>query len=54
MPTNTILDSLSMRTILKHVSFDSVLLFDLDNTVIESQSELGSDQWFVQLCIHGR
>ncbi len=52
MPTNTILDSLSMRTILKHVSFDSVLLIDLDNTVIESQSELGSDQWFVQLCIH--
>ena len=52
MPSNNIFDSQSIRDILKYVSFDSVLLLDLDNTVMESQLELGSDQWFVQLCVH--
>lgn len=52
MPLDNINDAQSMREILKHLSFDSVLLLDLDNTVIESSIELGSDAWFVQLCTH--
>lgn len=52
MPLNNINNAQSMKEILKHLSFDSVLLLDLDNTVIESSIELGSDAWFVQLCTH--
>lgn len=42
--------SATMSALLKHISFDTVVLFDLDNTVMEAQLELGSDQWFVQMC----
>ena len=52
MPFENIRDSQFMNAVLKHISFDSVLLLDLDNTVLESQIELGSDPWFVMLCNH--
>jgi hypothetical protein len=43
--------SAEMSELLKHIHFDTVVLFDLDNTVMEAQLELGSDQWFVQMCM---
>jgi hypothetical protein len=47
-----IVESQSIRDILKLISFDSWVLLDLDNTVMESLLELGSDQWFTQLIEH--
>lgn len=44
-------NSQEMKKLLQDISFDSAVLFDLDNTVMQSQLELGSDQWFVHLCI---
>jgi hypothetical protein len=35
-----------IKAILGHISFNTTLLFDLDNTVHEPLLELGSDQWF--------
>lgn len=48
----TISESKNIRDILKLVSFNSWLLLDLDNTVIEAIIELGSDQWFTKLIDH--
>jgi len=42
-------ESHSFRDVLKFIKHDSWLLLDLDNTVMESRAELGSDQWFVNL-----
>lgn len=42
-------ESKNIRDILNHCSFNTMLLLDLDNTVMESIQELGSDQWFVNL-----
>ncbi len=36
----------NIRNILQHISYNTWLGIDLDNTVIESTQELGSDQWF--------
>ncbi|MBA3661952.1 MAG: DUF2608 domain-containing protein [Gammaproteobacteria bacterium] len=38
-----------LRNMLKYCQFNSVIIFDLDNTVIESTQALCSDQWFVGL-----
>lgn len=38
-----------VREILKYTRFNSLLLFDLDNTLIEAKTALGSDQWFTKL-----
>lgn len=42
----SISESKLFREILKHIHFDTVVLCDLDNTVMEAKCELGSDQWF--------
>ncbi|GGI89032.1 DUF2608 domain-containing protein [Legionella impletisoli] len=49
---NTIFESHVIKDILKHVHYNSYVLFDLDNTVMQSQIELGSDQWFEYLLRH--
>lgn len=36
----------SMREILPHVTNETLLVFDLDNTLIEPAESYGSDQWF--------
>lgn len=38
-----------IRDLLKECHYNTCLVFDLDNTVMESSQELGSDQWFVNL-----
>lgn len=48
----SIQESFSMSDILKVMGFDSWLILDLDNTVMESRIELGSDQWFTKLIEH--
>lgn len=35
-----------MREILSSLSYDSVVVWDADNTLFKSRQELGSDQWF--------
>lgn len=49
---SVIIETKSIREILKLTSFDTVVIFDLDNTVMESTTELGSDQQFCQLVEH--
>lgn len=46
-----VVESNQIRDILKLLSFDSMLLLDLDNTVMEAAHELGSDQWFSNLFV---
>ena len=38
-----------IRDVLKYTSYNSLVIFDLDNTLVEPTQELGSDQWFVSL-----
>lgn len=40
-----IIESNSMNSILKYVHKDCLVVFDLDNTLIESTTQLGSAQW---------
>lgn len=47
-----VLDSQSIRDILKLITHESWVILDLDNTVMESLLELGSDQWFTKLIEH--
>jgi Protein of unknown function (DUF2608) len=35
-----------MRAILSGLSYDSIVVWDMDNTILKSRHELGSDQWF--------
>lgn len=44
-------DIFSLKAVLrnKHISYNTWLILDLDNTVMESISELGSDQWFTAM-----
>ena len=49
MRNQQIIEIHSIREILKHISFDTVVYWDVDNTILQSASELGSDQWFCQL-----
>ncbi|OGT34979.1 MAG: hypothetical protein A3F11_12045 [Gammaproteobacteria bacterium RIFCSPHIGHO2_12_FULL_37_14] len=42
-----ILESKHIRDVLKHCTYNSMVIFDLDNTIVESAQELGGDQWFV-------
>src|SRR5437667_9774476 len=41
--------SQSIRDILNLTKFNTWVMLDLDNTVVESLFELGSDQWFSKL-----
>jgi hypothetical protein len=41
-----------IREILNHISFDTVVCWDLDNTLLQAKHELGSDQWFNALIRH--
>jgi hypothetical protein len=50
--SNSIIETNSMRDILKLITYNTCVIFDLDNTVMESFHELGSDQWFVKLIEH--
>lgn len=36
----------NIRGILSGISYDSVIVWDLDNTILQSRHELGSDQWY--------
>lgn len=46
----TVSESENIRTLLNYLRFDtSVILFDLDNTVMRPHGYLGSDQWFMRL-----
>src|SRR5579872_2364098 len=44
-----IVKSQSIRDVLNLTTFGTWVVLDLDNTVIESLFELGSDQWFSKL-----
>lgn len=39
----------TIQSILKHCEYNTFVVFDLDNTLMESTLDLGSDQWFVKL-----
>ncbi len=41
-----IIETKKMQEILKDVSAHSLVVFDLDNTIMEAGQTLGSDQWF--------
>ncbi len=41
-----IIESKKMSEILKDVTPDSLVVFDLDNTIMQAGQTLGSDQWF--------
>lgn len=38
-----------IKEILEYISFDTLICWDLDNTLLQAKHELGSDQWFVCL-----
>ena len=42
----------NIKAALKHISYDTCLVLDLDNTVMESSLELGGDQWFNGMLKH--
>jgi hypothetical protein len=44
--TSSIVESQSITDLLQFLSFDTWFIPDLDNTLMESKIELGSDQWF--------
>jgi hypothetical protein len=46
---NNIFQSDRIKSILKHCQHNTFVVFDLDNTLVESTQDLGSDQWFVKL-----
>lgn len=35
-----------IRGILSGIDYDSIIVWDLDNTILQSRYELGSDQWY--------
>lgn len=35
-----------VKEILNYISFDTLICWDLDNTLLQAKHELGSDQWF--------
>jgi hypothetical protein len=41
-----------IRQVLNHISFDSLVCWDLDNTLLQAKHELGSDQWFNAMISH--
>lgn len=41
--------TLKQILLLKHIHFNSIVFWDLDNTVFQTQQELGSDQWISNL-----
>lgn len=43
------LESKNIRDFLEHCTYDTTVILDLDNTVMECKEELGSDQWFSKL-----
>lgn len=49
MQSRQIIEINEVRHILKHISFDTVIFWDLDNTILQSKYDLGSDQWFCTL-----
>ena len=49
MQSRQIIEIHEVREILKHISFDTIVFWDLDNTVLQSKYHLGSDQWFCHL-----
>lgn len=46
-PRQIIKESKHINEILKHCSYNSLVLVDLDNTIIQSTKHLGGDPWFV-------
>lgn len=38
-----------IKEILQYISFDTLICWDIDNTLLQAKHELGSDQWFVCL-----
>ena len=49
---STITETTSIRDILDNISFDSIVVLDLDNTTITSSSDLGGESWFGKLIEH--
>jgi FMN phosphatase YigB (HAD superfamily) len=47
-----IIESNSIADIAKHITKDTLLIFDLDNTIMETKEYSGSDQWFEALIAH--
>lgn len=41
-----IIDVMQMSEVEKYITQDTLVIFDLDNTVMEPVQELGNDQWF--------
>jgi|HubBroStandDraft_4_1064222.scaffolds.fasta_scaffold298758_1 hypothetical protein len=46
---DNIFQSDRIKSILNHCKHNTFVVFDLDNTLVESTQDLGSDQWFVKL-----
>ncbi len=41
-----ILESQKIRDVVEHSNASTLIIFDIDNTLVEPVQELGSDQWF--------
>jgi hypothetical protein len=52
MQSKSIQDIHHIRDFLPRVRFNSLILWDLDNTLIRSTHELGSDSWFTHMMTH--
>jgi hypothetical protein len=50
-PTSAIIETNSINDVAKFLSKGSWLVVDLDNTIQQASHELGSDQWFRELCV---
>src|SRR5262249_22950074 len=48
-PANTVTEVKSMREVVPSIEKGTLVVFDLDNTLIAPTSQLGSDQWFYYL-----
>ena len=46
---NNIQEIKYFREMLAHCTYNSSIVLDLDNTILEPTEELGSDQWFEEL-----
>ena len=42
----------NFRNVLPHIDGETLLILDLDNTIMEPEDYLGSDQWFTALLSH--
>lgn len=50
----SIIETTYISEVVKHLSPDTLIIFDIDNTLMEPVQEMGSDQWFRNQIEHHR